>query len=103
MIKSELLEDGIHILTLVDNRLDAANTPQFRETMTDQIKNGASRIILDMSAIQFLDSSGLGGLVSVLKRMSPIGDLVLVGLHPNVLKTFQLTKMDRKRSINPTC
>lgn len=101
MIKTDLHEDGILILTLTENRLDAANTPQFRELVIEQLKNGLSRIVLNMHTVQFVDSSGLGGLVSILKRIGPVGDLVLVGLAPNVLKTFTLTRMDRVFSIAP--
>ncbi|SEP69257.1 anti-sigma B factor antagonist [Azotobacter beijerinckii] len=101
MIKTDLHEDGILILTLTENRLDAANTPQFRELVIEQLKNGLSRIVLNMHTVQFVDSSGLGGLVSILKRIGPMGDLVLVGLAPNVLKTFTLTRMDRVFSIAP--
>lgn len=100
MITAEAHEDGILILTITDNRLDAANTPQFRDLVIEQIKSGYSRIILDMHFVQFVDSSGLGGLVSILKRIGPVGDLVLVGLAPNVLKTFSLTRMDRVFSIS---
>ncbi len=101
MIKTDLHEDGILILTLTENRLDAANIPQFRELVIEQLKNGLSRIVLNMHTVQFVDSSGLGGLVSILKRIGPVGDLVLVGLAPNVLKTFTLTRMDRVFSIAP--
>lgn len=101
MIVTNRHENGILVLTLSDNRLDAANTPQFRELMFEQIGNGASRIVLDMDQVQFVDSSGLGGLVSILKKIGPIGDLVLAGVAPNVLKTFKLTRMDRVFSIAP--
>ena len=68
----EISESGpITIVKPYDRRMDAACVVRFKATMHDISESGARHIVLDMSRIEFLDSSGLGALISFLKRMSP--------------------------------
>lgn len=54
----------------------------------------SDRAILDLSGVAFLDSSGLGAVVAVMKMMAPDRPLELSGLTPTVDKVFRLTRMD---------
>lgn len=63
---------------------------------------GAAHVVLDMSRIDFMDSSGLGALIAVLKRMSPDGKFELAGLTAPVQRVFDLTRMDRVFKIYKT-
>jgi anti-sigma B factor antagonist len=59
------------------------------------LKEGQSSITLDLSRVTFLDSTGLGVLITALKRCrSAEGDLVLVTAQPNVLKVLEITGLD---------
>jgi anti-sigma B factor antagonist len=54
----------------------------------------SERVVLDMSNVGFLDSSGLGAVVSVMKALGPVRRLELSGLTATVEKVFRLTRMD---------
>ncbi len=62
--------------------------------MRDLIQMPCTRVILDMSQVHFLDSSGLGAVVAVMKLLQPERKLELSGLTSTVEKVFRLTRMD---------
>ena len=83
------------IVTVQASRLDASFAPQFKNDMMEIVNGGARRIVLDMSAVKLIDSSGLGTLVSILKALNGQGSIVIRGASPTVLGLFKLTRMDR--------
>ncbi len=52
-------------------------------------------IVLDISNVNFIDSSGLGAIVSSLKQLGGKGDLAICGINESILSLFRLTRMDR--------
>ena len=82
------------IVTVNADRIDAAMAIQFKEDMRGETDNGAVRIILDLSKVDFIDSSGLGAIVAAMKQLGPDRELDLAGLTPMVEKVFRLTRMD---------
>ncbi len=86
--------DDILIVRAMDNRIDAAVAIQFKEHMRELIKAAPPRVMLDLSGVTFLDSSGLGALVAVMKLLGPDRRLELSGLTPSVERVFRLTRMD---------
>lgn len=78
-----------------DRRMDASMAVEFKQKMAALIEEGHSLVVLDMESVDFIDSSGLGAIVSSLKAIGREGDLVISGLHPTVLSMFKLTRMDR--------
>lgn len=86
---------GILVIQVAQNRIDAASAIQFKDQMRDITGVSAlPRVVLDMSNVAFLDSSGLGAVVAVLKALAPNRKLELSGLTPTVQKVFRLTRMD---------
>lgn len=85
---------GILIVTVPDNRIDAAVALHFKEAMRQATKNEVERIVLDLSHVDFVDSSGLGAIVGAMKQLPAHKSLELSGLTPTVAKVFQLTRMD---------
>jgi anti-sigma B factor antagonist len=57
-------------------------------------------VILDLAQVDFLDSSGLGAVVAVMKVLGPTRKLELAGLTPTVEKVFRLTRMDQVFTIH---
>lgn len=92
-LSAELLGTTLIIRAEVD-RIDAAGAIQFKERMRDLTATPSTRVILDLSRVHFLDSSGLGAVVSVMKLLAPDRRLELSGLTPTVEKVFRLTRMD---------
>jgi anti-sigma B factor antagonist len=59
------------------------------------INEGQELIVLDLSEVDFVDSSGLGAIVASLKMLGGKGDLVISGASDKVMSLFKLTRMDR--------
>jgi anti-sigma B factor antagonist len=82
------------IVAVPGPRLDAAGAEDFRAAMREVIDGGATRVVIDLSGIEFLDSSGLGALVACLKHMGERGRLELAAPREPVLKVLRLTRMN---------
>jgi len=85
----------ILMLTPCDHIIDASSAPDFKSQMTAWIQEGNHRILLDLSFVEFIDSSGLGAIISLLKLLSGKGDICLSGIRDQVMSLFKLTRMDR--------
>ena len=83
------------VVAPLEERLDARVATDFKERMAELIASGNMKIVLDLSRVEFIDSSGLGAIVSSLKRMGGRGDLVVCGLQETTMTLFRLTRMDR--------
>jgi len=92
----------ILIVRPLERSLDTDSAALFRERMAAFIVDGNDRIVLNMTEIDFLDSTGLGAIVSSLKRLDGNGSLVLCGLSDMVRKVFEITRMDKIFKIVPT-
>ncbi len=92
---------NVLVLRLLDDRLDAEASAILRKHVDASIDSGQQVLLMDLSAVHFIDSSGLGALVGLLKRLRKSGDLALCGLTPRVQKLFALTLMDRVFHIFP--
>lgn len=92
---------GALVICLGESRLDAAIAIQFKDRMREMLVQPSPRVVLDLSEVGFLDSSGLGAIVSVMKSLGPDRRLELRNLTPNVEKVFRLTRMDSVLSIQP--
>ena len=79
----------------VGGEIDVYTSPVLQERLVDVLKDGQSSITLDLERVTFLDSTGLGVLITALKRCrSADGDLVLVTAQPNVLKVLEITGLN---------
>jgi anti-sigma B factor antagonist len=90
------------IVTPLEKRLDASAAADFKGKIVDWINAGHHRIVLNLSQVDFVDSSGLGAIVSCLKTLGGNGDLVICGIQETVMSLFQLTRMNRVFQIFPT-
>jgi len=67
-----------------------------RDNLTKAISNGFKKIIIDLSEVEYIDSTFLGVLVAALKRVTKDkGDIRLIGFKPAVHAMFELTRMFR--------
>ena len=92
----------LRIITVGENRIDAAVAISFKDRMRELCEEGPDRIILDMAQVDFIDSSGLGAVVAALKQVGNGKALELAGLSLTVKKVFQLTRMDSVFTIHPS-
>ncbi len=80
----------------VEGELDLHTSPQLRDHIFASIGEPPVRIALDLSQVDFMDSSSLGMLVTCLKRIRERdGELILAGVSGSPLKVFTLTGLDR--------
>ncbi|MBI3248276.1 MAG: STAS domain-containing protein [Deltaproteobacteria bacterium] len=86
---------NILIIHPIEARLDARVAVSFKEAMVGFIKEGNNRLILNLSDVEFIDSSGLGAIVSSLKALGLRGELAICGTRDTVLTMFKLTRMDK--------
>jgi len=86
--------NGATLITVNATRIDAAAAIQFRDSMRDLTADGAGDIIMDLSQVTFVDSSGLGAIVGAMKQLGSGRHMHLAGLTPDVDKVFRLTRMD---------
>jgi anti-sigma B factor antagonist len=94
----QLVHEQIGKLLVVkplEKRMDAFVAPDFRGQMGAFISEGQQLIVLDLSEVDFVDSSGLGAIVASLKMLGGKGDLVIAGASDKVMSLFKLTRMDR--------
>jgi anti-sigma B factor antagonist len=99
---TEELQGDILILRVGETRLDASRAPAFRDELLRQIDAGHAQIVLDLSSTDFMDSSGLGALVSAVKRIGSRGTLAIAGANGAVARLFTLTRMDRVFALHPS-
>ena len=92
----ETREEGSFSVILVDEtRLDASIAESFKVYLFDLIDSGKNKIVVDLSQVRFMDSSGLGALVAGLKKTAGSGAFVLASAQPAVKDLFDLTSMDK--------
>ncbi|MCX7557996.1 STAS domain-containing protein [Sulfitobacter sp. F26204] len=84
----------ICILSVQEPRIDAAVALEFKEAVRQGTEDAPEEVILDLTQVTFIDSSGLGAIVATMKHLAPSRQLLLAGLSPAVEKVFQLTRMD---------
>lgn len=89
-----LFQDDTQIVSVDAMRIDAASAIQFKDAMRVTTATDARRVVLDLSQVKFVDSSGLGAIVASMKQMGEGRQLDLASLSPDVEKVFQLTRMD---------
>lgn len=83
-------------LARVAGELDIATAPKLREQLLAAISAHGPRLVLDLGDVGFLDSTGLGVIVGVLKRARTLGgDLRLVCPTSSVRRVFEITALDR--------
>ena len=95
-------EDSFRIVSVEETRIDAAVAIAFKNAMRLETEGGPNVVILDLSNVQFIDSSGLGAIVASMKTMGADRTLALAGLTPTVEKVFRLTRMDSVFSVHHT-
>ena len=88
-------QGDLAIVHVAGDRLDAAATGAFKQAMTDGIGDGTARVLLDLGAVEFVDSTGLGAIVAVMKRLPADGVLVITAARQPVRRLLQITGLDR--------
>ena len=93
-VNTRTTDDGIAVVE-VAGEVDVYTAPTLRQHLRDATSNGARRIVVDMTEVKFLDSTGLGVLVGAMGRIREVdGTLRLVVASDHILKVLRITGLD---------
>lgn len=82
-------------IVTVEGQLVVTNRQEFKQMVLDAMEQGARTVVVDFTGASYIDSSGLGALVSLSRRLRDAGgDLRLVGLSDELRTLFELTRLD---------
>ena len=88
--------NGFNVISIKDERIDAHNSGDLKKTILQAIEHGDTNIIIQLNEVRFIDSSGLGALLSGHKNAAAkSGRFVLIGCRQQVLSMFELTRLNR--------
>lgn len=86
----------------LEGELDLGRAPSLKWALVDSLDAGYKQLVVDLSAVSFMDSTALGVLVGINRSLDDGARMAIVCVHPNVLKIFELSGMDRSFAIHPT-
>jgi anti-sigma B factor antagonist len=87
--------NDVAVATVPVDELDASNAAELKSGITPTLEAN-TKLVLDLSALRFVDSSGLGVMLSCLRQLSAKGgDLKLTGMSKQVRATFELVRLHR--------
>lgn len=90
-----ITHDGDVALLEVDGELIVGNRESLKELIVKHLDAGDRKFVMDFSASSYIDSSGLGALVSLSRKIRESGGrLRIAGLNDDLRTLFQLTKLD---------
>ncbi len=93
-LSEERAASGAHVIS-VRGEIHVSTAPRFAQRLSEAIDNGATAVVLDLSGVEFIDSTGLSVLLTGLRRITQVnGSLALVCTNPTVLRLFQITSLD---------
>jgi len=91
----QVIKQGDVVVIEVVGQLIVGNRQELKQKVLDEAEAGARKILVDFAKAGYIDSSGLGVLVSLAKRMRELGgDLRLANLNDDLQTLFELTKLD---------
>jgi anti-sigma B factor antagonist len=86
---------NLFIAKVLESRITADVAPRFKQDLIGFVTKVNRAVIIDLSDVTFIDSSGLGALIGSLKVMNDDGELVLCGARDSVAGMFKLTRMNK--------
>jgi anti-sigma B factor antagonist len=101
-VSGRIEANNVLVIELREDNLDASNVREFKDA-AQSLMQSHDRVVLDMSGVKFVDSSGLGVLLSCLRQLNARhGDFRLCNLANTVRALFELMRMHRVFNIQPS-
>ncbi len=95
MMIEEMKNGRVLVIKPRERRIDAASANAFKTRLKELIQGRERFIVLDLAEVDFIDSTGLGAIVTVLKALGGDGELVICNPRETVSSLFRLTRMNR--------
>ena len=95
-MKIKFRDERNYTVVNLEGELDVESSSDFKRRIEIKISNGHSNMIIDLSRVVYIDSSGLGALIA-LQRKARLkgGSLVIVGATDQIRRTMKITHLDR--------
>lgn len=82
-------------IRITEERVDAAAAPDLKTDLEQAMTEAPRKVVLDLSEVRFMDSTGLGLFVALLKMLGRDGAIAVAGAQPPVVRLFELTRLDK--------
>ncbi|MDP8263663.1 MAG: STAS domain-containing protein [Candidatus Ancaeobacter aquaticus] len=87
-------ENGWNIVT-VDGQIDLYSSPDIRKELLSQAKTKKVKIVVDLSKVSYIDSSGVATLIEAMQKLKKVdGEIALVGLSESVKHVFEIARLE---------
>lgn len=86
---------NVMVAKVLESRIAADVAARFKQGLIEFVNRGHRLLVLDLSDVTFIDSSGLGALIGSLKAVGSDGELALCGACETVASMFKLTRMNK--------
>ena len=90
------------MIEVLENSVDASIAVDIKESICDEIDQGRFDVVLDLSRVDFIDSSGMGAIVGAFKHMGTRGTFAVACVTKSVSQVFRMTRMDKVFDVYPT-
>jgi anti-sigma B factor antagonist len=88
-------EKELPIIAL-EGEVDVYTAPQLKQQIINILESGAKELVVDLTKVDYLDSTALGVLIGGLKRMREVdGNMVLICPSPRIRRVFEITGLDK--------
>ncbi len=99
----EVRRKGTATVVALAGEVDLHHTPDIHKALVAACAEQPARLVVDFESVSYLDSSGIGTLVEVFRRVNGYGGkLILCGLNDRLLSMFEITKLDKLFTICPS-
>ncbi len=97
MVIEQALNEADNVLNVkVEGEVDVSNIFEFKEALLKGIESQSPNVVMDCDDLKYIDSTGLGVLVSALKKSKALGGTIkIIRLKPYLQKIFMITALDK--------
>ena len=100
-LQIDVTRRGGYTVVSPQGEIDFATGPQLKEALTELLVNGEVNLVVDLLAVDFIESTGLGALIGGRRRAHALrGSLTLVCAEDQMLKIFRITGLDKVFTIH---
>jgi anti-sigma B factor antagonist len=80
---------------VLESRMDANVSAGFRQSFEEYLAKGTETVVIEMEGVSFIDSTGMGALISLRKALPAGGELVISGANETVTNLLRLTRLNK--------
>jgi len=99
----DVKESGKITVVVPQGDVDMAVADEIRQRLTGLVDQGRTQLVLDLGAVMYIDSSGLGALVAAMKHARAAGgDIKVCMLESDVRSLFEMTRLNKVMAVHAT-